>query len=295
MTSDHENAHRPLPVVLRPVADELLSSWLVRHAAYYGVTGSFFAQWLMLGTRNLSALDHRLGLPQVARLSEKLRCDPITLITMTFVDAAGQSAELICRGRAPQICRACADRHCEKAPPARSRDIGGKPGVSLAPLAARPSRTRTSAPTPTRPCATPAPSDTYGRKPWPARRSSSASFAAIAPLSRRPLRSCARCWCRHGGPAARTAATPPSVGRSARSFPNSTNSRGPSSAGSTTWRLQPCPSLFGPLSWQACLARSPIPPFLTPSGMRRSSGGAGRLNAYAKKPGSTLMRQEKAI
>ena len=50
MTSDHENAHRPLPVVLRPVADELLSSWLVRHAAYYGVTGSFFAQWLMLGT-----------------------------------------------------------------------------------------------------------------------------------------------------------------------------------------------------------------------------------------------------
>ena len=37
----------------------------------------------------------------------------------------------------------------EKAPPARSRNIGGKPGVSLAPLAARPSRTRTSAPTPT--------------------------------------------------------------------------------------------------------------------------------------------------
>ena len=101
-------------MVLRPVADELLSSWLVRHAAYYGVTGSFFAQWLMLGTRNLSALDHRLGLAQVARLSEKLRCDPITLIAMTFVDAPGRSAELICRGRAPQICRACADRHARE-------------------------------------------------------------------------------------------------------------------------------------------------------------------------------------
>ena len=51
MTNDHENAHRPLPVILRPVVDEnSLSSWLVRHAAYYGVTGSFFAQWLMLGT-----------------------------------------------------------------------------------------------------------------------------------------------------------------------------------------------------------------------------------------------------
>ena len=114
MTNDHENAHRPLPVILRPVVDELLSSWLVRHAAYYGVTGSFFAKWLMLGTRNLSALDHRLGLAQVARLSEKLRCDPITLIAMTFVDAPGRSAESICRGRAPQICRACADGHARE-------------------------------------------------------------------------------------------------------------------------------------------------------------------------------------
>ena len=293
MTNDHENAHRPLPVILRPVVDELLSSWLVRHAAYYGVTGSFFAKWLMLGTRNLSALDHRLGLAQVARLSEKLRCDPITLIAMTFVDAAGQSAELICRGRAPQICRACADRHCEKAPPARSRDIGGKPGVSLAPLAACPSQTRTSAPTPTRPCSTPAPSGAYGRKPWPARRSSSASFAAIAPLSRRPLRSCARCWCRHGGPAARTAATRPWAGRSARSFPSSTSSRGPSNEGSTTRQLQPCPSLFGPRFWRASRARWPIPPFSTPSGMTRYLGDEGRLNVYGKRPGSTLMQREK--
>jgi hypothetical protein len=99
------------------VDDELLSSWLVRHAAHYGVTGSFFAQWLMLGTRNLSALDHRLGLAQVARLSEKLRCDPVSLIAMTFVDAPGRSADLICRGRAPQICRACADRHAREGAP----------------------------------------------------------------------------------------------------------------------------------------------------------------------------------
>ncbi len=114
MTNDLENDHRPLPVVLRPVADELLSSWLVRHAAYYGVTGPFFAKWLRLGTPNLSTLDHRLGLEQVARLSEKLRCDPVTLIAMTFVGATSQSAELICRGRVPQMCRACADRHARE-------------------------------------------------------------------------------------------------------------------------------------------------------------------------------------
>ena len=97
------------------------SSWLVRHAAYYGVTGSFFAEWLMLGIRNLSVLDHRLGLARVACLSEKLRCDPVTLIAMTFVDAPGRSAELICRGRATQKCRsvrrsACARRRLRRGP-----------------------------------------------------------------------------------------------------------------------------------------------------------------------------------
>ena len=71
---DDDDAHRPLPVVLKPVDDELLSSWLARHATYYGISGLFFANWLMPGTRNLSLLDYRLGLAQVARLSEKLRC-----------------------------------------------------------------------------------------------------------------------------------------------------------------------------------------------------------------------------
>jgi hypothetical protein len=51
MTGDQGDEHRPLPVVLRPVADELLSSWLARHAAYYAVTGPYFAKWLTLGRR----------------------------------------------------------------------------------------------------------------------------------------------------------------------------------------------------------------------------------------------------
>lgn len=114
MIDDEDAAHRPLPVVLKSVADELLSSWLARHAAYYGVTGPFFAKWLMLGTRNLSVLDHRLGLAQVARLSEKFRCDPNALIAMTFIDTPAQSAEFICRNRTPQICRPCADRHARE-------------------------------------------------------------------------------------------------------------------------------------------------------------------------------------
>ena len=109
-----ENPDKPLPVVLKPVLDELLSSWLGRHAAYYGVTGPFLANWLILGTSKLSALDYRLSLPQVARLSEKLRCDPISLLRMTFADTLGRYSDIICRGRVPQICRPCADRFAQE-------------------------------------------------------------------------------------------------------------------------------------------------------------------------------------
>jgi len=105
MIDDEDDAYRPLPVGPRPVADEPLSSWLARHAAYYGVSGPFFANQLMLSTRNLSVCDHRLGLAQVARLSEKLRRDPIALIAMTFSDTPSEAAELISRNRVPQICR----------------------------------------------------------------------------------------------------------------------------------------------------------------------------------------------
>jgi hypothetical protein len=114
MTGDQNDADKSLPVVLKPVADELLSSWLGRHATYYGVTGPFLAKWLMLGTRNLSALDHRLGMAQVACLSKKLRCDPMALIAMTYVAAPGLFADMICRGRVPQICRPCAERHARE-------------------------------------------------------------------------------------------------------------------------------------------------------------------------------------
>jgi hypothetical protein len=109
-----EDTDKPLPVVLKPVLDELLSSWLGRHATYYGVTKPFFTKWLMLGTSNLSTLDQRLSLQQVARLSEKLRCDPTALVGMTFVGKLEQSSDIICRGRVPQICRPCADQYAQE-------------------------------------------------------------------------------------------------------------------------------------------------------------------------------------
>ena len=86
MSGGIEANAKPLPVVLKAARDELLSSWLARHARFYGVTGPFFAKWLGLGDIRLSALDYRLGLGQVARLAEKFRCDPTALIDMTHID-----------------------------------------------------------------------------------------------------------------------------------------------------------------------------------------------------------------
>jgi len=109
-----EDNVKPLPVVLKPARDELLSSWLARHAWFYGVTSPFFAKWLGLGNIRLSALDHRIGLGQLARLAEKFRCDPTALIDMTHIDKRdGRVGDLISRGRQPQICRPCADRYAQ--------------------------------------------------------------------------------------------------------------------------------------------------------------------------------------
>jgi hypothetical protein len=106
---------KPLPVVLKAARDELLSSWLARHARFYGVAGPFFAKWLGLGDIRLLALDHRLSLGQIARLTDKFRCDPVTLINMTHIDTRdGQVCNLISRGRAAQICNPCADRYTQE-------------------------------------------------------------------------------------------------------------------------------------------------------------------------------------
>ena len=109
MSCGSEPNAKPLPVVLNAARDELLSSWLARHAKFYGVTGRFFAKWLGLGDTRLSALDLRLGLGQVALLAEKFCCDPATLIDMTHID--GQVSDLISRGKQLQICLPCADRY----------------------------------------------------------------------------------------------------------------------------------------------------------------------------------------
>ena len=111
MTTSLIVGERPLPVVLPPARDELLSSWLRRHVAFYGVTEPMFASWLRLGTNNLRSLDGRLGLGQVARIVEKFRCDPSAVLEMTHAPLPAEFAPLVRSSRPSQFCRSCWDQH----------------------------------------------------------------------------------------------------------------------------------------------------------------------------------------
>ena len=111
MTTSLIVEERPLPVILQPARDELLSSWLRRHVAFYGVTEPIFTSWLRLGTKNLRSLDGQLGLDQVARIVEKFRCDPNAVLEMTHALLPAEFAPLVRSSKPRQFCRSCWDRH----------------------------------------------------------------------------------------------------------------------------------------------------------------------------------------
>jgi len=104
-------ARRPLPVVLDPAPDELLSSWLHRHAAFYGLTEPMLISWLRLETKKLRSLDFRPGLGQIARIVDSFRTDPMDVVTMTHTALPIELAALVGRGKPIQFCRTCCERH----------------------------------------------------------------------------------------------------------------------------------------------------------------------------------------
>lgn len=111
MTNGLSTDERPLPVVLKPAPDELLSSWLRRHAAFYGLTEPMFVSWLRLGTKNLRSLDKKLSLGALARIVEKLRCDPKAIVEMTHASLSAEAVPLVRAGKPNQFCRSCWKLH----------------------------------------------------------------------------------------------------------------------------------------------------------------------------------------
>src|SRR5260370_39339715 len=85
MTSDG-GATKPLPVVLAPVTDELLSSWIARHAAFYGVVPLTMLRHGIPDASSLRAIDTTPTPEQANLLAHLFRCEPADIRRMTFAD-----------------------------------------------------------------------------------------------------------------------------------------------------------------------------------------------------------------
>ena len=111
-------AIRQLPVVLSTLPDELLSSWLGRHAHFYGVSGTHMLRHCNLEARSLRSLDLALSPYDQRHLAHAFRCDPRSIRKMTQSRDGIHPAGLIATTRPMQVCGRCVSRH--RATPATS-------------------------------------------------------------------------------------------------------------------------------------------------------------------------------
>jgi hypothetical protein len=96
---------KPLPVILKAVPDELLSSWLSRHAAFYGMKRNEFLRRLLphAPPQSTRAIDLDLPSSDAQRLGRFFRTDPAQIRRMTHGDLAGEARWFIC----PEPIQAC--------------------------------------------------------------------------------------------------------------------------------------------------------------------------------------------
>jgi TniQ len=101
---------RPFPVVLRPRPDELLSSWLTRHAAYYGVTRRRLLDHVGILSPSVEALDREITLGQQIMLAGYFRRQPFEIAAMSY-ETVRSNMRALTRPSAPQqSCQACAEK-----------------------------------------------------------------------------------------------------------------------------------------------------------------------------------------
>lgn len=112
----HRQRIRPLPVILPPLADELLSSWVSRHAAFVGVSATLFLRHYHIDVRTARDLDVRLSPDDRTRLADVLRCAPHLVHNMTQSRGGKVRSRLVAVRQRSQFCRACARRHAANRP-----------------------------------------------------------------------------------------------------------------------------------------------------------------------------------
>ncbi|RUV41294.1 hypothetical protein EOD29_24350 [Mesorhizobium sp. M1A.T.Ca.IN.004.03.1.1] len=114
---------RQLPIILPPVPDELLSSWISRHAAFYGVPPLIMLRHCLPKASSLRAADLYLADGQLRHLAKPFATEPHTLRRMTFSNVAHTSRRLIA-AKPAHTCPNCISSDSDPKPTLRSQLLG---------------------------------------------------------------------------------------------------------------------------------------------------------------------------
>ncbi|GCA49925.1 hypothetical protein KGO5_02371 [Sinorhizobium sp. KGO-5] len=104
MTPEHPRGN--LPVTLAPHTDELLTSWISRHAEFYAVPPLAMLRHCLPEASSLHAANRSLNGDQVIRLAAIFSTEPATVRRMTL-SSITQSSRRLLAARPLQSCSAC--------------------------------------------------------------------------------------------------------------------------------------------------------------------------------------------
>ena len=99
---------RPLPVLLAPARGEALSSWVIRHATFYGVSRTDLLRHCAPDVPSLRQLDHALTPRQEARLAHLFRLDRASVRRMTHAELDPEMRGLVVAHDVDHWCEPCA-------------------------------------------------------------------------------------------------------------------------------------------------------------------------------------------
>ena len=114
---------RQLAMRLPPVADELLSSWIGRHATFYAVPPLVMLRHCVSEASSLRATDLHLTSDQEIRLASMFSTDPAIIRRMTF-DHVVRSSHRLLAATPVQYCGDCKSDEAKPAPTLRSQLLG---------------------------------------------------------------------------------------------------------------------------------------------------------------------------
>ncbi len=99
---------RPLPILLAPAPDEVLSSWVSRHAAFFGIGRTGLLRHCLPDVSSLHLLNRALTPEQEARLAHLFRLGRPALRRMTHAGLGSEAIGLLVAHDVDHWCEPCA-------------------------------------------------------------------------------------------------------------------------------------------------------------------------------------------